>query len=362
MKRTLAVILCFILAFAASACTSTTSEPADTTSIPAETATQAAEADLNTKITQEIESIGFEGIVYITQNGSPVFSQATGKNEKGESLTPDSPMYIGSVSKQFCAAAVMMLQNEGKLSINDTLDKYFPEYEIGKDITIKNLLTMRSGVPEMLGSVKDYSADKTEEENTALIKEWIFSQPLAFEPDSKYSYSNTNFFLLGNIVEMASEKSYNDFIRENIFIPLDMNSSGFISEVKSNPFFSQSLTYDTFTAGEDAEGLTKGAGDIISTAYDMEKWMSGIKSGKLVSAENFAEMTTDYSPEFPMSNSFGFSSLYDGGKGHIGRIGYYVAMDYINESKGVNIFVATNSTYSGLQTLPKLIIDVLSES
>lgn len=359
MKRTLALILCLIFALSASACGSNSTEPAETTALPTETTVQATEADLNTKINEQLDNINFEGIVYITQNGSPVFSQATGKNEKGGNLTLESPMYIGSVSKQFCATAIMILQNEGKLSINDTLDKYFPEYELGKDITIKNLLTMRSGVPEMLGSVKDYSADKTEEENTAIIKEWIFSKPLDFEPDTSLAYSNTNYFLLGNIVEMASETSYNDFIRENIFAPLEMNNSGFISEVETNPFFFDSLTYDTFTAGEDAEGLTKGAGDIVSTAYDMEKWMNGIRSGKIISTETFAEMTADYSPDFAMSFGYGFSGMNDGGTGIIGSIGDYIAIDYINPEHNINIFVATNSTRSGMETISNSLMRAL---
>lgn len=363
MKRIVALILCLISALSVCACTHNPSEPTEPATEPTtNTATQATEVDLKTKIESELQSINFEGIVYITQNDSLVYSQATGKNEKGENLTIKSPMYIGSVAKQFCATAIMILQNQGKLSMDDTLDKFFPEYEYGKDVTIKNLLTMRSGVPEMVGGVTGYSADKTEIENTDIIKEWIFSKPLDFTPDTNLVYSNTNYFLLGNIVETVSEQPYNDFIRENIFTPLGMENSGFISEVESNPFFSESLTYDTFTAGEDAEGLTKGAGDIISTAEDMDKWMSGIRSGKIVSYETFLEMTADYSPDFAVDFGYGFSGMNDGGTGIIGGIGDYVTVDYINDHQDINIFVSTNSTRSGMETISNLLMRALTDN
>jgi CubicO group peptidase (beta-lactamase class C family) len=137
-------------------------------------------------------------------------------------------MPVGSVSKQFCAAAILMLRDKGELSLDDTLSKYFPEYEIGKDITLKQLLSMQSGIYDMVneGVVDDMSADNSEEANTEVIKNWIFSKELKFEPGSTMSYSNSNYFLLGNIVEQVSGEKYMDFLRENIFKPIGMNNTG----------------------------------------------------------------------------------------------------------------------------------------
>lgn len=94
-------------------------------------------------------------------------------------------MYIGSISKQFCSAAILMLRDQGKLSLDNTLDTYYPEYTAGKNITLKNLLSMRSGIPDMVVKtpeaalqVEDVSSDKTEEENVAAIKEWILNSLL----------------------------------------------------------------------------------------------------------------------------------------------------------------------------------------
>ncbi|MGN0502016.1 MAG: serine hydrolase, partial [Ruminococcus sp.] len=250
MKKLLAFIFSFVLALSAVACSSRNS---DSNSTVDTTAAATIGEDMKERMDKALKRNYFEGIVCLTQNGSVIYQSATGKDEKDEDLTVDTTMYIGSVSKQFCAAAIMMLRDQGKLSVDDTLDKYFPEYSNGKDITLKNLLSMRSGIPNMVseGKVDGISSDKTEAENVALIKEWIFSQPLLFEPDSSLSYSNSNYFLLGNIVEQVSGQAYSDFIRKNIFEPLGMTHSGFVDEVRDSPEWAGNLTYDTFMS-EDA--------------------------------------------------------------------------------------------------------------
>ncbi len=353
MKKLLAIILCCVLAFSVAACSSGNTDSTE----PEQTASQTVSDEKLQKITDKLAD--FEGIVYLTQNGSVVYSQAKGTDEKGNELTIETPTYIGSVSKQFCATAIMMLKEQGKLSVDDTIDKYFPEYERGKDITIKNLLSMRSGIPEMLSSAQGYSSDKTDSENTAIIMEWAFDQPLNFDPDSKFEYSNTNYFLLGNIVEIVSNKSYNDFIRENIFVPLNMDNTGFITEVKDNEMYSRSLTYDTFAFSDEADGVAKGAGNIVSTAPDMDKWMTGLLSGEIISDESYREMIEDYSPDMGQQYGYGMMGMYKKGKGHTGSIGSYVSIDYINEEYGYNLFAVTTKSHAQINNMPTLLMDVL---
>ena len=360
MKKVFATILCCTLALSATACNSNVSDTAETTETvtTTEAIVETVAEDINTKIDEKLNKMKFEGIVYITNNDSVVYSTAIGKNEKGADLTVESPRYLGSVSKQFCATAIMMLKEQNKLSVNDTLDKYFPEYERGKDITIQNLLTMRSGIPDFLTVEAGFSSEKSESENVACIKEWVFSQPLDFEPDTSMMYSNTNYFLLGNIVEMVSEQSYNEFIRENIFKPLEMNNSGFVNEVADTPYFSAELTYETFNVCEE-KGTAKGAGDIVSTASDMNKWMTGLTSGKIISEESYREMTTDHSPDYGTIYGYGLSGMYKSGFGHSGKIGDFMALDYFNEELGYNVFVATDMSCSQLGNMPMIFMDLL---
>lgn len=358
MKKLFAVIISLVLAFSVTACSSGNSEESQAV----ETTTSESNATESTYyIKESMDSVlkhkDFEGIVYLTQNGSVVYQSVSGKDEKGQDLTVDSTMYIGSISKQFCAAAVLMLSEQGKLSLDNTLDTYYPDYSAGKEVTVKNLLSMRSGIPDMVVKtpeaalqVKDVSSDKTEEENVAAIKEWIFNQPLQTEPDTAFEYCNANYFLLSDIVEQVSGENYYDFIRKNIFEPLNMTNSGFISDVKNNS--ECGLTYDTFAVGEDAIGLTNGAGDMVSNAEDMDKWMTALSSGKIISKESYQAMTTDYSPEISNKYGYGMSGSYDGGWGHSGFIGSYTSFDYINTEYGYNLFIADNTGYMNIESLP----------
>ena len=366
MKKLLAFIFSIVLVLSAVACSSRNADSnstVDTTAVET-TAETSAVADFNDEMKEKMDKTlkkkDFEGIVCLTQNGSVVYQSVTGKDEKGDDLTVDSTMLIGSVSKQFCAAAIMLLRDQGKLSIDDKLDKYYPEYSDGKKITLKNLLSMRSGIPDMVneGKVDGISPDKTDAENTALIKEWIFSQQLLFDPDSTYAYSNSNYFLLSNIVEQVSGQTYINFIRKNFFEPLDMTHSGFVDEIRDSPEWARGLTYDSMEAGEDAAGLTKGAGDIASNAPDMEKWMTGLSSGKVISLDSYREMTDDYSPEIAKRYGYGLSGMFDGGVGHPGGIGTYTALDYINEERGYNLFIVNNRSFMEIESLP---MDLLSE-
>jgi len=360
MKRILVTILCSTFALSATACNSNETNTVETAEAVAttEAVVETVVEDIETQIDEKLERMNLEGIVYITHGDDVVYSTAIGKNEKGTDLTIESPRYIDSVSKQFCATAIMMLKEQNKLSVDDTLDKYFPEYEIGKDITIKNLLTMRSGIPDLGNGAQTFSPKDNESDNIDSIKEWIFNQQLIFEPDTKMEYSNTNYSLLAYIVESVSGQSYNDFIRENIFKPLEMNNSGFVNEVADNPYFSKDLTYETLTAHED-KGTAKGAGDVVSTASDMDKWMTGLMSGKIISQESYIEMTTDHSPDFVEHYGYGLSGMYKKGFGHLGSIGNFMALDYFNEELGYNIFVATDRGCSQLVSIPSILMDIL---
>ena len=361
MKKLVALILCCVFVLPFAACADEQSVVTTTASTETQCQTTTSAVDLKTEIEKQMEKINFEGIVYLTHNGEIVYCQANGQDEKGRDMTIDTPMYIGSVSKQFCASAIMKLSEEGKLSLTDTLDKYFPEYEIGKDITIKNLLSMRSGVYEITKGAEDYfDTEKTEEENLKVVTGWIFSEPLDFEPDTKLEYSNTNYLLLGLIVEQVTGQYYESFIREEFFEPLGMTNTGFVSEVETNSYFSESLSYDTFFHGENAKGLLKGMGDIVSTAPDMDKWMTALKSGEVVSMESFEKMTEDYSPDYGKRYGFGLEGMYKG-IGHGGLIGDYWSLDYMNTEEGYNLFAVGLNAGGIISRIPELIMSAVLE-
>jgi CubicO group peptidase (beta-lactamase class C family) len=301
-----------------------------------------------------LENNNFTGIVYLTHNGKVVYQSVSGSNDLGEPLTIDSPMYIASISKQFCAAAVLMLRDQGKLRLDDTLEKYFPEYTIGKDITLKHLLSMRSGIVRDIDPMyekPELYKENTPEENEAAVKEWLFSQPLVFEPDTEYMYSNSNYTLLSFVVEMVSGQSYEDFIRQNIFDPLDMTHSNFCADALMHPEWGL-ICYD-YVQTDAASILVQGVGDIITTAADLDKWMTALPRGQVICEESYREMTTCYStdPTAPYGYGYGLAKGIRDGWGHGGYWIDYTSQTFYSMEYGYNFYIVTGNTPQFLSDL-----------
>ncbi len=310
-----------------------------------------------------LKSLGFKGVVSLKKNGEVVYTYVNGKDYNGKPFKVSSSMYLGSVSKQFCAASVIILRDKGKLSLSDRLEKYFPEYKKGKNITLKNLLTMRSGIMDMVneGKCDELDYNNSEEENIDAVKKWVFSQKLKFKPDSKYAYSNSNYFLLADIVKQVSGLRYHDFVRKNIFKPLKMKNSGFVEDVKDEPSWAKGLNRGEENGNIVQTGLSNGAGDIVSNAADMDKWMAALSKGQIVSKKSYREMIKDYSPESATRYGYGLERLYRDGVGHLGAIGTCSALDYFNEKENIRLFAASNkgSAQSYIGSLPMSLINNL---
>ncbi len=305
--------------------------------------------DTEKAVLELTEGYDFSGIICAYKDGEEIVSIAEGNNENGEAYKADDCVPVGSVSKQFCAASVMLLQEQGKLSLDDTLDKYFPEYEPGKKILVSHLLSMRSGIPNFIDELAyKTSENNTAEENIRILKEWIFSQPLKNEPDTEFEYCNTNYFLLSLIVEQVSGKKYTDFLRESIFALLGMKHTGSIPEMAAGAEWTKGASIKEVQL---QPGLTQGAGDIVTCGEDISLWLTGLASGKVISEESFKAMATDHSS--PTGYGYGLYVPFCGGIGHPGSIGIYSAADYINTDDNVIIFISS-STLGANEVLPLL--------
>ena len=354
MKRLFATLLCIIALVSTVACSAEkpqVTEPTETTqateptAAPTEPTAEVITDEVKAKLDGVLAQYKYEGIVYLTHNGKVVYQSVSGTNDMGQPLTVDSPMFLCSISKQFCATAIVMLRDQGKLSLDDTLGKYFPEYTIGKDITLKNLLAMRSGIcVDFLLAVQnpELYEQKTEENLNAEMMEWIFSQPLNFEQGTKFEYNNVNYILLSYVVEQVSGMSYEDFIRQNIFQPLGMTHSGFVSEIPQHPLWG--LTFDKLLPGSQLGDQPQGCGNIISTAADLDLWMTALPSGKLISVDSYREMTTNYSPEQGIGYGYGLVESIRGGWGHTGGNNGYTSRMFFCPEYGYNFFIVTNNT------------------
>ena len=336
---------------------------------------------LSDQIDTVLKQTGFKGIVYISNKDKILYSNSFGKANKETSAinTADTEFCIASNTKQFTAAAIMILQQNGNLSIYDTIDKFFPDYEEGKKLTIHNLLSMRSGIPDYFAytdengnhiavtdSMLEYevSEDSAPKDNRNAIREWIFKQPLEFGPNEKFEYSNSNYFLLADIIENVSETTYESFIKTNIFEPLKMENSYFTDSYhKESEMFAQPNNEDYGTEYLNYPGVSFGAGNMISTAKDIDKWLNELNNHQILNDESITAMTTNYSKDDDIIN-YGYGLMIsDDGKSfyHTGHLPSYDSMFLITPESNTNLILMTNYSYGGIETLGKRIEREISE-
>ena len=211
-------------------------------------------------------------------------------------LSPSSVFDIGSTSKQFTAASILLLEKQGKLAVSDDIHKYIPELpDYGKKITILNLLNHTSGLRDYLVlfelAGENVDSVTTDQEALALIAR---QKALNFDPGSEWLYSNTGYFLLSVIVKRVSGKPLRDFAAENIFQPLDMTHTQY-RDTHISLIPNRALAYDPVEKGQ---GYTldvsyfeqTGDGAVHTTVGDLLKWDENFYSGKVGGADFLAEM------------------------------------------------------------------------
>lgn len=359
MKKITALLLAAVLLCCLTACGKSAEKAEPVTEATTQAPTEAGALQMIADAV--IRQSGFEGVVMITQNGEVLAQSAVGNTnrEPNAPVTPDTRFCVASVSKQFAATAIMLLQEQGLLSTSDTIDAYFPDFVYGGSITIQNLLSMRSGLftgdgivpnsgeaPSLVPEEYGFSYDNTMEENRQAALAWLFEQPLNFEPGTRYEYSNSNYFLLAQIVEQVAGMPYEDFVRQRIFEPLGMNRSGFIHELwhEDDVALPPAADAENFEAPI-ASGVLQGAADLVTTAGDIDKWLTALRQKTLLSEESYAEMTQDYSPD---DGKYGYGLMLHmpNGIGHTGMLSAYTSLAYTRPDKGYNFFAVSNNKAS----------------
>ncbi|MBA3682669.1 MAG: serine hydrolase [Bacteroidetes bacterium] len=238
----------------------------------------------------------FCGSVLIAKKGKVLLSKGYGMANNTSALanSPTTKFKLASVSKQFTAMAIMILQEKGKLSTEDKLTKYIADYPNGDKITIHNLLTHTSGIPNVTAlPVFDSIKGKphTLEQIIALTKD----KPLEFEPGSKFKYSNSGYILLTYIIEKASGKNYSDYMKENIFDPLGMKNSGLYPPngiLKNSAIGYTETNEGLIQAAYIDMTIPAGAGALYSTVEDLFLWDQALYSEKLVKKETIEKIMT----------------------------------------------------------------------
>lgn len=209
--------------------------------------------------------------------------------------TPDVKFRLGSLTKQFTATLVLQLQQDGKLNINDPASKYLPDApKTWEKITLANLLGHTSGIPNFT-NLKDFGTWAASPHTSAEELAFFEDKPLEFEPGSKFEYSNSNYEVLGAVIEKVSGKKYGDLLRERIFDPLGMNDSGLDDDGLILPKRAEGYRpgqNGLMLARSESMSVPWAAGSIYSTTGDLLKWEHGLFGGKILSADSLKLMTT----------------------------------------------------------------------
>jgi len=297
-----------------------------------------------------LQQQGIPGMtVALAKNGTMLYAQAYGVAELSLSqpTQPNTIFEIGSITKQFTAALIMKLQEQGRLHVDDSITTYLPEYNFSPAITLRMLLTHTSGLADFTNfpQLGDWIRNGVAE---ATVLNAVSQMPLQFPPGSQYSYSNSNFFALGTIIERLTSQSYADDLNQYIFQPLGLTSTYY-----ELPPADQSATGYT----NNGSGLMPAiiwdrsaafaAGALSTNVYDLVAWDKALINGRVVSPASFKAMTTSNGFNIPGGGSYGFGlALWTFENRpiiwHNGQIGGFTAETAVILDSGFAIVVLTN--------------------
>ncbi|RPI02382.1 MAG: DUF3471 domain-containing protein [Calditrichaeota bacterium] len=234
--------------------------------------------------------------VLVAQDGKIVYQQCIGMAnvDKSVPIIPETTFRIGSITKQFTAASILKLQEQGKLSVQDKLSQYFSDFPRGDDVTLHHLLTHTSGIASYTdapGFIDQVTGDISTEEMIT----WIKSLGYTFSPGESWAYCNSGYYLLGVIVEQVSGRSFDQFLKETFFQSLGMTSSGVyrrglnlaheaVGYQYQNDAVSLALDWNMDFAG--------GAGNLYANVGDLYRWNEAIFAGKILSPSSLTPAFT----------------------------------------------------------------------
>ncbi len=279
-----------------------------------------AQAQQDDRLAKSIDSLvapQFKGdqpgvSILIAKKGQVVYQKAFGSAsvELNVPLRPEMVFDLGSITKQFTAVAILQLVEQGKIVLTDSIQRYIKDFPSkGHTITIENLLTHTSGIP-------DYTQIDL---GGRFMERWDFSpkeiidsfktRHLQFEPGTKFSYSNSGYFLLGYIIEQVSGESYEKYVREHILAPLELNHTFYNqpNEIIPNHVNGYKKDSDRYQKADFwSATLPYAAGDLVSNTSDLFKWHQALYAGKILKKETLDKAFTPFILKDGTSTGYGY--------------------------------------------------------
>jgi CubicO group peptidase (beta-lactamase class C family) len=265
----------------------------------------------------------FMGAVLLVRDDKVVLDKGFGSADLEWNVpnTPATKFRLGSVTKQFTAASILLLEERGSLKTTDPVRKYLPELPESWDkITIFNLLTHSSGIFNMT-ALPDFKDFKRRHLTPRQMVDLVRDKPLDFQPGEKFNYSNTGYIVLGMVIEKVGGQPYAQFLQANIFTPLGMKDSGYEDQAAILPLRAQGYQRTSAGALTNADFIDMSvpfaAGALYSTTHDLLTWERALFGGKLLSAASFTKMTTPFKDNY----AFGLGVTNSGGHQQIAHNG-----------------------------------------
>jgi CubicO group peptidase (beta-lactamase class C family) len=250
-----------------------------------------------------VEAKQFMGNVLLAKGNKVLFEKSYGSADMEWNVpnTAESKFRIGSITKQFTAACILLLEDRGKLKADDLVSKYVPNAPAAwSKITIYHLLTHTSGIPSFTG-FPEYERFRTQPTTPEKLLAFFRDKPLEFEPGSKWNYSNSGYEVLGYVIEKVTGQTYQQFLDQNIFKLLNMTDSGYDSNsrvIARHAYGYMPGPHGVTVAGYIDTTVLYSAGALYSTTRDLLKWECGLFGGRLLKPASLQKMITPFKNDY----------------------------------------------------------------
>ena len=338
--------------------------------------------EITQKVSNKLDSLlhrinkrhDFHGSVLVAKNGKIVYNNQVGYADfrKKELLNKTSLFQLASVSKQFTAAAIMMLYERNQIKLTDTVNSYFPDFPY-EGVTIKNLLNHTAGLPKYFW-VAEHKWKKEKAPTNSEMMDLFASSDVQrfFKPGRNFDYSNTGYLVLASIVEKVSGGSFSSFVKSNIFEPLEMNDSYVYNienkNVKNNQLHGYRLYkgWKHLKINNTVNDAIVGDKNIYTTSKDLFKWTLGLNNGILVSQESLNLMYTKGETIYKRKIPYGFgfridpkdnNIIYHHGKWN----GFSTGLTQYLEDNLV-VIVLEHTSYNAISSLTKKVKTIVTEN
>tara|TARA_R110002049_G_scaffold116643_2_gene269372 strand:+ start:5881 stop:7215 length:1335 start_codon:yes stop_codon:yes gene_type:complete len=303
----------------------------------------------------------FMGSVSILKGGKVIYNKQVGYSDIASKQKPnkETKYRIGSISKLFTAKLTFKAIEEGKISLNQTIEKYFPEIKNASSITISNLLNHRSGIHSFTDNKEEFLSYHTQAKTEAEMVNIIAKGGSDFNPNSKAAYNNSNYVLLSYILEKLYKKPFEKVLEDEITKPLSLNNTFFGSKINvtNNESYAYRFEKKWQKTDETDPSIDMGAGGIVSTSTELVRFAEALFNNKLLSAESVEKMKT-------IHDKFGMglfkTEYYDKvSYGHNGEIDGFISVLRYFPDENIAFAITSNGANYSLNLIEVTIVNSL---